>query len=534
MNKEIIFDADIHYIPATTLSAGNIRMIYEAGRLRYLSAGDTEIVRTIYPALRNRNWATIIPKITEEKISKKADSFSISYRASYEQEEIKYRADYKIEGSADGTITFDMKGEALGRFQRQRIGLCFLHSIDSCAGREVEIIQPDHSGYRSSFPVLVKPTQPFMNIKGMKWVTAEQVLVEVDFEGDVFETEDQRNWSDNSYKTYSTPLALPAPVTVNPGDRVEQKITLRVHDGKIKQAQKDVAKPVKLPIPNIGYTLLLDAGRITDQERALLENIPFDHFAVSVNAGNSWAAEWKRVADNVSLLKTKAALFLRFEQFSDEEISAVVKSIAASVKIISSVLVLSADGIAPLESFDKVYRALKAAAGEIPVGYGCPGNFADLNRNRPGDHLCDFLHFHLYPQVHASDSRTIMENLNSQEAMFRTAAQFANGKPIQVSVNFSDTGEDERFPTAFAAWWTLQTLRNFAGAPAVNFYYLSGKESITGTGNSIPLYKALRSIKEWDAKYILQHTGSRVIVENDSGDQLSFSSKLPAPDAMFN
>ena len=40
------------------------------------------------------------------------------------------------------------------------------------------------------------------------------------FEGDLWEMEDQRNWTDASYKTYSTPLRPPYPVEIREGDRV--------------------------------------------------------------------------------------------------------------------------------------------------------------------------------------------------------------------------------------------------------------------------------------------------------------------------
>ena len=36
-------------------------------------------------------------------------------------------------------------------------------------------------------------------------------------EGDTFEMEDQRNWTDASYKTYVRPLALPWPYTLAGG-----------------------------------------------------------------------------------------------------------------------------------------------------------------------------------------------------------------------------------------------------------------------------------------------------------------------------
>ena len=55
----------------------------------------------------------------------------------------------------------------------------------------------------------------------------------LDFEGDVFETEDQRNWTDASYKTYSTPLSITYPVTIEKGTRIYQRVSLSV-DGSFK------------------------------------------------------------------------------------------------------------------------------------------------------------------------------------------------------------------------------------------------------------------------------------------------------------
>lgn len=37
------------------------------------------------------------------------------------------------------------------------------------------------------------------------------VTVGIDFSGETFEMEDQRNWTDASFKTYCRPLARPAP-----------------------------------------------------------------------------------------------------------------------------------------------------------------------------------------------------------------------------------------------------------------------------------------------------------------------------------
>ena len=47
-------------------------------------------------------------------------------------------------------------------------------------------------------------------------------------EGDTFEMEDQRNWTDASYKTYVRPLALPWPYTLAKGTQLEQAVRLSV------------------------------------------------------------------------------------------------------------------------------------------------------------------------------------------------------------------------------------------------------------------------------------------------------------------
>src|SRR5699024_4733859 len=46
-----------------------------------------------------------------------------------------------------------------------------------------------------------------------------------------FEMEDQRNWSDASYKTYSRPLELPFPYQLRAGERVHQRVRVHVRDG---------------------------------------------------------------------------------------------------------------------------------------------------------------------------------------------------------------------------------------------------------------------------------------------------------------
>ena len=65
-------------------------------------------------------------------------------------------------------------------------------------------------------------------------------------EGDTFEMEDQRNWTDASYKTYVRPLALPWPYTLAKGTVIEQAVRLSVHGTPAARARRDSAVVVRI------------------------------------------------------------------------------------------------------------------------------------------------------------------------------------------------------------------------------------------------------------------------------------------------
>ena len=84
----------------------------------------------------------------------------------------------------------------------------------------------------TSFPELIDPVQPFMDLRALTHAFAPGLAVTCRMEGDTFEMEDQRNWTDASYKTYVRPLALPWPYTLAAGERLRQRVALSVVAGR--------------------------------------------------------------------------------------------------------------------------------------------------------------------------------------------------------------------------------------------------------------------------------------------------------------
>jgi hypothetical protein len=154
-------------------------------------------------------------------VEEQGGGFEVRYTAECVSEDVDFVWRGRLTGSPEGLITAVFDGEARSAFLRNRIGWCVLHPM-SLAGLPVETETPDGS-VTGSYPVAIAPTQPFFDIRSISHPLASGGSVTIRFEGDLFEMEDQRNWTDASYKTYSTPLRIPYPVEIEAGQRVSRR-----------------------------------------------------------------------------------------------------------------------------------------------------------------------------------------------------------------------------------------------------------------------------------------------------------------------
>ena len=90
---------------------------------------------------------------------------------------------------------------------------------------------------------------PFQDIRALSHEVTPGTWVTCTMEGDTFEMEDQRNWSDASYKTYVRPLARPWPYTLPKGEKVPQAVRLAV-TGKLPAASAGDGEPAGLASPS--------------------------------------------------------------------------------------------------------------------------------------------------------------------------------------------------------------------------------------------------------------------------------------------
>ncbi|MGH2405343.1 MAG: hypothetical protein ACRDGN_12925, partial [bacterium] len=393
----------------TALAAGPLSMVYEEGGLRFISLGDREVLRGVYVATRDRYWRTVPCALDHVEIQVAADSFSIAYDATNCSDEVDFFWKGSITGDPGGTVTFRMEGVARKAFQRNRIGFCVLHGTRECAGARCEIEHVDGTVQRAVFPHLVSPDQPFLEIRVISHEVAPGLWAEVRLSGDIFEMEDQRNWTDASFKTYCTPLRLPFPAEVSEGTTIAQSVTLRLR-GTAPPGPRASSSRMTLAIgapstavPRIGLGVANHAQPLAELELGRLKALNMSHLRVDLSFERpNWVHALERATREAKALGAalEVALFLS-HRASDElrSLRAMLDRVRAPV---CTWLVFHANEPSTTRRWCTLAREmLKGYDPAARIGGGTNMYFAHLNRNRPPVDALDLICYSVNPQVHA-------------------------------------------------------------------------------------------------------------------------------------
>lgn len=498
------------------LQAGPVRVRYENGFLRYLSLDKVEVLRMIYFAIRDRNWLTAKITLTNEVVEQRVDSFQISYVWQVDDLGIQLSGQVSMEGKADGTITVDFYGKAINAFWKNRIGLCVLHPIDGVLGQPADSISPDGRITNAYFPTFIKPTQPFLTIQTLRWQPASGPALQLDFEGDVFETEDQRNWTDASFKTYSTPSSQPFPVALSPGDECRQRVvfslskqavTTRIAVAETDERTPAIPTETKLTRPLIGVGQRTGGPPLTVGEAALLKKLNLSHLRADVFFSlPNWQTYLANAIADAHLLSVPLELAVFFGAEPTAELNRLTRFLRDQNVSVRSIIPLNE---ATLTTSDKLLQALvPALRTEWPdwlIGGGTDDSFVGLNRHRFDVDPVDFLTYSINPQAHAVDDLTLRENIAGQAATVLSARQFSGGKPIHVSpvtlrpryTTLAGTATerlnapaDPRQLTTFGADWTRQSLEALTGAgvTSITYYQSHGVAGLVNGDTAYPLF----------------------------------------------
>lgn len=513
------------------LRAGPLSLIYEEGDLRYIRLGDREVLRRVYVAVRDRNWGTVPPRLSKVRMDIGEDSFRIAYDVEHRQGDIDFSWKGTITGGADGTITFAMDGVARSTFWRNRIGFCVLHPLRECAGAPCRIEHVDGTIEEGAFPKYIAPHQPFFDIRAISHQVMPGVWAEVRFAGDVFEMEDQRNWTDASYKTYCTPLRLPYPVEIQAGTRVIQTVMLSLlgltasgdaRRDRVRMAKApffslslDPSSPV--PLPQLGLSVASHSRPLNLREIERLKALHLSHLRVDLDLVRpGYEVTLRRATAEAQALGAalEAALFVSDD--AEQELKALFGLLARVRPPVGRWLIFHHREKSTSERWVTLARKLLPRYdAAVPIGAGTNAYFAELNRGRPPTQALDVVCYSINPQVHACDNASLVENLEAQAATVESARQFCGDRPICITpvtlkprFNPDATGPelpppgelprqvDVRQMSLFGAGWTLGSIKYLAesGVASITYYETTGWRGVMETEDGSPLPDKFRSL----------------------------------------
>jgi len=531
-----LYGTEEEVLPPRMLQAGKLTAELEAGNLRYLRWDGEEVLRAVSFIVRDKDWGTYNPEISNLEVHEDDNSFRVSLTAVAGDGDQSFAYAASIEGRADGTLVFQGRGESAGGFLTNRTGFVILHPIDGVAGEPVTIEHTDGSEVDGTFPVIIDPLQPMMDLRALTHRTPGGLTVKTLMQGDTFEMEDQRNWTDASYKTYVRPLALPWPYRIEPGEVIDQTITVTItgettgarDSGEISLAPGqpsgqvpplglglrpediDQARNRIDALRQLGPTYLVlhhdaRAGHDADTLRAMLaiaEEVGAAPWLEAVIASVEDAA----AADEIAGLGDIAARF-------GQPFKAVLVSPAPDLKC-----TLPGSEWPETPDAATLYKATREAFPGARIGGGMFSYFTELNRKRPPVDALDLVSFTTSPMVHAGDDRSVMETREAHPAIVKSVTQIADGTPWAVGPSaigvrdnpYGEAAKDNPLNIRQAMNWNDPRQRGLFGAAwALSYFadFATGGASSIALGGATGPFGAIHAPADFPQPWFDEHGG---------------------------
>jgi hypothetical protein len=557
-----LYGTDEAVEPPRLLKAGPLTAEFEDGNLRHIRYHGREMIRAVSFVVRDKNWGTYAPQFAHLNFHEEPETFRVSYEATVKTKEQEFRYSAAIAGKSNGSLSFSGKGAAKSDFLTNRTGFVVLHPIEGVAGAPCTVVHIDGTIEETKFPLLIDPVQPMSALRAITHEFLPGLKVTCRMEGDTFEMEDQRNWTDASYKTYVRPLAVPWPYLIAEGETIEQTVTLMVSGtlSEIESADRSlsltVGKQITGVMPSLG--LGLDAKVLDATERSLgaLRQVAPSHLVCYYDPrlGHRQADLERMSAIGKAL---GAELWLEFVVPSvdhfEQEIQDLGRAVAELADPFTVVMISPASDLKctlpgspwpPCPPLDSCYRVARAAFPDARIGGGMFSFFTELNRKRPPTALLDLITFTTVAIFHAGDDRSATEGLESLPYLAKSVEAFIDGKPYHVgpsaiglrmnpygeapmanphNIRQAMNGMDPRQRGLFAAAWSVGFVARFAkgGASALTLGGTVGKFGIAyaktdypqpwfdENGGLYPVYHVIKGLAAWRGRPLVDLTISK-------------------------
>ena len=510
------------HAPEISWSCGNWSVELRDDELAEISYNGQLILRSVRALIRDQDWNT--PSIIVEEVTQSENQLAIRISSS------------GFGAMFNGKITFsiiadvaeiEMSLVSSSDYLANRIGLNLLHP-PALAGTKLSVLHSNKEIEETVFPIKISPNQPVMDIAGLSW-KQRGLAVNLALTGDVFEMEDQRNWTDASYKTYSRPLSLPFPYPVASGENINQKLVILVIQSEAAENPKQnstnrilLSQQGKFPSIQLGAATNPVAAGSKPTSQADLPVVPV-LLEVDLRTKN-WKAALAAVANHKEGIDLRIICQAGAQEKDFDELLDQIKSLK-----ILRVAVFDAEQHIWLEQINtKLRNAMQSRGMSMTELAGARSHFTELNRNfTKVPETCSGITFSISPMFHALNTEQLVESIAMQRLVTQQAVEMAAGKevhvgPVTLRPRFNNVAtkapeipevtdlskgygaewfgnSDNRQQSPELAAWTIASAAAIAiaGVNSITFFEERGPRGIeSAEGDAYPVSAAVKELGE--------------------------------------
>jgi D-apionolactonase len=486
---------DHRLLPRVT--TGPLEMLTGDSGLRWVSWHGVEVIRGIAFPVRDADWGTMPVQVTA--CTTDASETHLTHSIAFTVGDGAFAGALAVNAIINDVCRIDAHLTLIATRDMvvNRAGFVILHPLDGVVGHAMTIRHPDGGTHQINLTPRISPAQPARDIAGLSH-QVHGVGVDIAMTGEVFEMEDQRNWSDASLKTYCRPLGLPRPYTVAAGQVIQQTLSITL-----------TGRPTPTPVGTTVTTGTMPVIALAHQA-GLSTAASFQHFpglAVQARIDAGSDLDWLPTGAALEIIADDAAEIARIAGagVTPRAVVAIPRAYLASHQ---------PDEPWPQPTPADLIPPLRAAFPAARLMSGVLTNFTELNRCPPAPGG-DAITFQGTAIVHAGDDASVIETLQAWPDILASAALLANGRPLHLGLcsigmrsnpygaavaanpdrrRIAMAQDDPRQDLTFAAAWALGLLATLAeaGVAEVALAMPDGPLGAIGPQGPRPIYHLIR------------------------------------------
>ena len=418
-----------HWPDATQVTHGGFTLDLAHAAIRNVTYEGTQLIDLLYTSIRPSDWSTLGSDERTEEMQVIGGECIITITESLAGAML---ATTKVILTSGNTFSVDYQLQGLSEYLINRWGICFCLNTADWMGSTVAASGNSYSLLQNISPqrVINGVTQGlFPASEELHIVAPDQRFIKAVSTGRVLEAEDQRNWTDNTYKIYSGSLSEPRPFITSAGSIWQQSIKFEV--GVPNSKESDLAKIMVQEIealPSIGMQFNTDSFLSTDDLEKAFVLLDIDH--LRINAESLTAQKIATTAASGLILE--AALL---SSNTGAALQSEVENLSQRVPA-GSRLLIQRDGREIVEAADLPKN--NSLNSYIP---GTDAYLVDLHREK--FNFGNSVSYSMAPTVHSFDTESIFKTLPTQRESIEFVQKNLAPQVFLSPITFSTRGNPE-------------------------------------------------------------------------------------------